>query len=158
MLCQYFDAINCSKGVTWYGVPGASLVLNPMGGVRRPMGQPKKVGEWLREQLTVGNILVTATFIATLTLNTGRWVTGFNQENKERDRKISETTVKISDLSVATQSLTTRIEQLERSNLQMSERVAQDFPRRSELEPRLRAIEEQLAESNRLMRSMSVRR
>lgn len=100
---------------------------------------------WLRTNVTLQNILIALTLASTLVLNSARWMKTLGENDRaDADQRV-ELTRKVDDLS-------TRVSALERSNYQLFDVIAREFPRRSELDPRLKAIEDKLAEQNMMFR------
>ncbi len=100
---------------------------------------------WLKKQLTLQTVLMLVLLFGSFSQRTGSRVIGLFDVTDKNSQAISE-------LVKVTRSLAERVEALERRNLSLNDVVAKEFPRRSELEPRLRAIEDGIKEQNMLLR------
>lgn len=103
------------------------------------------MGEWIKRQLTVHNLLMILVLVGTFTRTTAQSVMGVINSSQDLSREVQQQIAIDKDLS-------DRVASLERANLQLSDTVARDFPRRAELDPRLRAIENQLQEQTQMFR------
>lgn len=60
----------------------------------------------------------------------------------------------VTKLVAQVEKLTRRVEELETANLQRDQLIAETFPRRTELEPRFKAIEDMSRETNMMVRRL----
>lgn len=103
--------------------------------------------DWLKKQVTVGNILMVLVLVVTMFRNSTAWVIDLTTSS-------GKTASAVSKLVEQTAKLEQRVDTIERDRLIQSEIIAREFPRRSELEPRLKAIEDSSRENNILLRRM----
>lgn len=103
--------------------------------------------DWLKKQLTFQNIVIVLTFVAVLFRSSTAWVLDVTASG-------GKTAAAVQRLVEQTDRLTTRIDALERDRLTEGVRVALEFPRKSEIEPRLVGIEKGIEELNRQQRRM----
>lgn len=101
--------------------------------------------DWLKKQATVQNILMVLVLIATLARNSSAWVMQVTNSS-------SRTADAVAELVSQTTALAGRVSALELDHASRNEIFAREFPRRAELEPRLKAIEDMGRENNLMLR------
>lgn len=108
--------------------------------------------DWFRRQLTIQNILMVLVLVSSLTKNTAGWVTGLSSVTSDNTKAIAEIVKAQADERSRQEAFDLRLRSLENYHLTLNDEIAKSFLRRSELEPRLKAMEDQITETNRLWR------
>lgn len=103
--------------------------------------------DWLKKQVTLQNIVMTATLIITLILNTNLWIRKQTQADIDLTRRVAALELQIENHEA-------RMRMTERFQDQLDMFMAKDFPRRTELEPRLKSIDDRITELNELLKRL----
>jgi hypothetical protein len=112
----------------------------------------------LKQNLSLQNVLsliAIGAFVANMVKGPSLFVYNLSQDNAKTSRTQSEIIANVEKLTIAVDGLSKRVELSERNWIVVNELVAKEFPRRSELEPRLKAIEDGVREMNMTVRRMN---
>lgn len=111
--------------------------------------------EWLTKNLTVTNAIVIATLIVTLVRSGGQFALQYSEQTRDQTRSTIQLGEAVAKLTLIVDALGARVTLSEHRQDRINDDIAKEFPRRSELEPRLKAIEEKVNETNMAVRRMN---
>jgi hypothetical protein len=103
------------------------------------------LADWFKKQLSFQNILMVLTLVVVMLRSSTTWVLDVTESG-------GRLAVSVQRLVDQTDALAKRVDALERDRIGLESVMSNSFPRRSELEPRLTAIENMGKENNMMLR------